>query len=94
MNQTVSPSLHSFRVNKLDLVVLKKLVSLGNRRDDTEKRNEIENKYFLYLNDLLDEGWTVSHLTQNAVEIGKNQTVCKEIFAAFVLFEKPVEQNE
>ncbi len=72
---------------------MQKLVYLSNSRDYTEQGNINENKYFVHVNKLLDQGWKVSHLTQNAVEIDREQPARKETFAAFVLLEKPDEQE-
>ena len=69
---------------------MQKLVYLSNSRDYTEQGNINENKYFSHINKLLDQGWTVSHVTQNIVEVDNNQNPAhKETFVAFVLLEKP-----
>lgn len=73
---------------------MQKLVYLSNSRDYTEQGNINENKYFVHINELLDQGWKVAHVTQNVVEIDDNQSPShKETFVAFVLLEKP-EENE
>jgi len=71
---------------------MQKLVYLSNSRDYTEQGNINENKYFTHINELLDHGWKVAHVTHNVVEIDSNQKpLHKETFVAFVLLEKPDE---
>ncbi|MCL2545065.1 MAG: hypothetical protein FWE77_04020 [Clostridia bacterium] len=73
---------------------MQKLAYLSNSRDYTEQGNVNENKYFTHINGLLDQGWKVSHVTQNVVEIDDNQNPSrKETFVAFVLLEKPDEEK-
>ena len=73
---------------------MQKLAYLSNSRDYTEQGNVNENKYFTHMNKLLDQGWKVSHITQNGVEIDNSQKPSqKETFVAFVLLEKPDEQK-
>ena len=68
---------------------MQKLVYLSNNRDYSEHGNINENKYFTHINGLLEQGWTVSHVTHNVVEIDNNQKPAhKETFVAFVLLEK------
>ena len=72
---------------------MQKLVYLSNSRDFTEQGNINENQYFRHINELLEQGWTVSHVTQNVVEVDNNQKpIHKETFVAFVLLEKPDEK--
>ena len=73
---------------------MQKLVYLSNSRDYTEQGNINENKYFMHINNLLDEGWKVAHVTHNVVEIDNSERPAhKETFVAFVLLEKPDEQQ-
>ena len=73
---------------------MQKLVYLSNSRDYTEQGDINENKFFVRINELLDQGWTVSHLTPNEVSIFNNEKPeCRETFVAFVLLEKPDEQK-
>ena len=73
---------------------MQKLVYLSNSRDYSEQGNINENKYFVHVNSLLDQGWKVAHVTQNAVGVFDNQNPsCKETFVAFVLLEKPKEDK-
>ena len=71
---------------------MQKLVYLSNSRDYSEQGCINENKYFTHINELLDQGWKVAHVTHNVVEIDNNQKPSyKETFVAFVLLEKPDE---
>jgi len=73
---------------------VQKLVYLSNSRDYTEQGNINENKYFTHINNLLEQGWKVAHVTQNVVDIDANQhPTKKETFVAFVLLERPDEQK-
>jgi len=73
---------------------MQKLVYLSNSRDYTEQGNINENKYFTHINELLDQGWKVSHLTHNVVEVDSSkQPTHKETFVAFVLLERTDEQK-
>ena len=73
---------------------MQKLVYLSNSRDYTEQGDINDNKYFKHINELLDQGWTVSHVTQNVVEVDSNQQPAhRETIVAFVLLEKPAEQK-
>ena len=68
---------------------MQKLVYLSNSRDYTEQGSINENKYFTHINELLDDGWKVAHITHNVVEIDSgNEPSRKESFVAFVLLEK------
>lgn len=73
---------------------MQKLVYLSNSRDYTEQGNINENKYFAHINELLDQGWEVAHITHGIIEIDPNQQPAhKETFVAFVLLEKPKENK-
>ncbi len=68
---------------------MQKLVYLSNSRDYTEQGSINENKYFTYVNELLDKGWKVAHITHDVVEMdGCSEPSRKENFVAFVLLEK------
>lgn len=68
---------------------MQKMVYLSNSRDYTEQGDVNENKYFARLNNLLKQGWKVSHITPNAVTLdNSNDPVRKESFSALVLLEK------
>ena len=73
---------------------MQKLVYLSNSRDYTEQGNINENKYFRQINDLLEQGWKVAHITPNGVKItDKKNPSRKETFAAIVLLEKDEEDG-
>ena len=73
---------------------MQKLVYLSNSRDYTEQGNINENKYFLNINNLLEQGRKVAHITHDVVEIDDNQNPSrKETFVAFVLLEKQEEEK-
>lgn len=68
---------------------MQKLVYLSNSRDYTEQGSINENKYFTHINELLEQGWKVAHITPNDVKIvAKKDPSRKETFAAIVLLEK------
>ena len=68
---------------------MQKLVYLSNSRDYTEQGSINENKYFTHINELLDQGWKVAHITHDVVEIDSgSEPSRKESFVAFVLLEK------
>ena len=72
---------------------MQKLVYWSNSRDYTEHGDINENKYFVHINKLLDDGWKVANITTNDVKIAGKNPVRKETFAAFVLLEK-LEKND
>lgn len=73
---------------------MQKLVYLSNSRDYTEQGSINENKYFVHINGLLDQGWKVVHMTHDVVEIDNSQNPSnKESFVAFVLLEKDEEDK-
>ncbi len=68
---------------------MQKLVYLSNSRDYTEQGSINENQYFTHINNLLEQGWKVAHITHDVVEIDNiNEPSSKESFVAFVLLEK------
>lgn len=74
---------------------MQKLVYVSNSRDYTEQGNINENKYFTHINRLLDDGWTVAHITPSAGGLDNaDNSLRKETFAAFVLLEKGPETEE
>lgn len=73
---------------------MQKLVYLSNSRDYTEQGNINENKYFTRVNELLDQGWKVAHITHDVVELDDNHNPSRnETFVAFVLLEKHEENR-
>lgn len=74
---------------------MQKIVYLSNSRDYTEQGNINENKYFTHLNELLNQGWKVEHMTHDVLTIDSVQNPSqKETFVAFVLLEKNDEDKE
>ncbi len=71
---------------------MQKLVYLSNSRDYTEQGNINENKYFTYVNGLLEQGWKVTHVAPDVLEVNDKQLTAKETFVAFVLLESPEEE--
>lgn len=72
---------------------MQKIVYLSNSRDYSEQGNINENKYFKQLNELLESGWKVAHLTHSAIDLYNSKNPDnKESFMAFVLLEKTDEQ--
>lgn len=68
---------------------MQKMVYLSNSRDYTEQGDVNENKYFARLNEMLEHGWKVSHITPNTVAIDNaNDPSRKESFSALILLEK------
>ncbi len=68
---------------------MQKLVYLSNSRDYNEHGDINENKYFVRVNSLLEQGWKVAHITHDTVEIDSAKDPSnKENFVAFVLLEK------
>lgn len=74
---------------------MQKLVYLSNSRDYTEQGNINENKYFTHVNELLDDGWKVAHMTHDVIEVDNSQNpLHKETFVAFVLLEKDEDKDK
>ncbi|MBD5130363.1 MAG: hypothetical protein HDT43_10665 [Ruminococcaceae bacterium] len=67
---------------------MQKLVYLSNSRDYTEQGNINENKYFTYINGLLEQGWNVAHMTHDVLVNDPDQIKHKESYVSFVLLEK------
>ncbi|MBD5113175.1 MAG: hypothetical protein HDT42_11700 [Ruminococcaceae bacterium] len=69
---------------------MQKLVYLSNSRDYTEQGNINENKYFTYINGLLEQGWKVADMTHDvlAAATDLDQKSHKETYVSFVLLEK------
>ena len=68
---------------------MQKLVYLSNSRDYTEQGSINDNKYFTHINELLNDGWKVAHITHDVVEVNnESEPSHKENFVAFVLLEK------
>ena len=68
---------------------MQKLVYLSNSRDYTEQHSINENKYFAYINELLNQGWKVANMTHDVLPASPDdQKIHKETYVSFVLLEK------
>lgn len=72
---------------------MQKLVYLSNSRDYAEQGDINKNKYFTYVNDLLDKGWKVAQMTHDVLANDPDQTTHKESYVSFVLLEKNDEEK-
>lgn len=74
---------------------MQKLVYLSNGRDYTEQGDINENKYFSNINNLLEQGWKVTHITHDVLDVDEKQNFSKkETLVAFVLLEKSENENK
>lgn len=72
---------------------MQKIVYLSNSRDYSEQGNINENKYFTQVNNLLEDGWKVIHVTHEVLEFDANKNMAqRESLVAFLLLEK--EENK
>ena len=69
---------------------MQKTVYISNSRDYTEQNDINENKYLVYVNKLLEEGWKVSQMDPHTVEVDPKleSYLHKETFVSFVVLEK------
>lgn len=69
---------------------MQKLVYLSNSRDYNEQGDINENKYFTHVNELLEKGWKVAHMTHDVLTVVSDpQNLSqKESYVAFVLLER------
>ena len=74
---------------------MQKLVYISNSRDFTEQNDINDNKYLVRINKLLGEGWTISQMNPQTVEVDPKleNYLHKETFVSFVLLEKPDESK-
>ena len=74
---------------------MQKIVYISNSRDYTEQNDINENRYLKRINKLLDEGWTISQMNPQTVEVDPKleKYLHKETFVSFVLLEKPDDQK-
>ena len=76
---------------------MQKLVYVSNNRDYTEQKDINENRYVKKVNELLEQGWTLSSIElPNLFEVADAQEPIKEPFhmetlVGFVVLEKPDE---
>lgn len=73
---------------------MQKLVYLSNSRDYAEENDVNDNKYFVRINKLLEEGWVISQMATQTVDVDPKleNYLHKETLVSFVLLEKP-DQN-
>ncbi len=74
---------------------MQKIVYISNSRDYTELNDINENKYLKRVNQLLQEGWTVSQMTPYTVDVDPKleNYLHKETFVSFVILEKSEENK-
>ena len=72
---------------------MQRVIYISNSRDYTEQKDVNENKYLVRMNQLLEEGWTISQMNPQTVEVDPKleNYVHKETFVSFVILEKPEE---
>ena len=70
---------------------MQKLVYLSNSRDYTEQNDVNDNKYFVRINKLLEEGWVISQMATQTVDVDPKleNYLHTETLVSFVLLEKP-----
>lgn len=69
---------------------MQKIVYISNSRDYTEQNDINDNQYLTRINKLLEEGWTVTQLNPQVVEVDPKleSYLHKETFVSFVVLEK------
>ena len=70
---------------------MQKVVYISNSRDLTEQNDINENIYLKRINKLLEEGWVVSQMNTQTVEVDPKleNYLHKETLVSFVILEKP-----
>ena len=70
---------------------MQKVVYISNSRDLTEQNDINENIYLKRINKLLEEGWVVSHMNTQTVDVDPKleNYLHKETLVSFVILEKP-----
>lgn len=70
---------------------MQKVVYISNSRDLTEQNDINENIYLKRINKLLEEGWVVSQMNTQTVDVDPKleNYLHKETLASFVILEKP-----
>ena len=70
---------------------MQKVVYISNSRDFTEQNDINENIYLKRINKLLEEGWVVSQMNTQTVDVDPNleNYLHKETLVSFVILEKP-----
>ena len=69
---------------------MQKIVYISNNRDYDEQNDINDNKYMTRINQLLEEGWTVSQMNPQTVDVDPKLEgfLHKETFVSFVILEK------
>lgn len=70
---------------------MQKVVYISNSRDPSEQTDVNENQYLTRLNRLLEDGWTVSQMNTQTVDVDPKLEgyLHKETLVSFVILEKP-----
>ena len=70
---------------------MQKVVYISNSRDLTEQNDINENIYLKRINKLLEEGWVVSQMNSQTVDVDPKleNYLHKETLVSFVILEKP-----
>ena len=70
---------------------MQKVVYISNSRDLTEQNDINENIYLRRINKLLEEGWVVSRMNTQTVDVDPKleNYLHKETLVSFVILEKP-----
>lgn len=70
---------------------MQKVVYISNSRDLTEQNDINENIYLKRINKLLEEGWVVSQMNTQTVDVDPQleNYLHKETLVSFVILEKP-----
>ena len=70
---------------------MQKVVYISNSRDFTEQNDINENIYLKRINKLLEEGWVVSQINTQTVDVDPKleNYLHKETLVSFVILEKP-----
>ena len=70
---------------------MQKVVYISNSRDFTEQNDINENIYLKRINKLLEEGWVVSQMNTQTVDVDRKleNYLHKETLVSFVILEKP-----
>ena len=70
---------------------MQKVVYISNSRDFTEQNDINENIYLKRINKLLEEGWVVSQMSTQTVDVDPKleNYLHKETLVSFVILEKP-----
>ena len=70
---------------------MQKVVYISNSRDLTEQNDINENIYLKRINKLLEEGWAVSRMNTQTVDVDPKleNYLHKETLVSFVILEKP-----